>query len=88
MSADTPSNANPSPPFFASDRVRAATVLGACLVLTSVIWAVGQYATAARYQIAGTQAHAFVLDTATGEVSEKFAGTSSGPGSWTREKTH
>jgi hypothetical protein len=59
--------------FYDSDRVRAATILGACIVLAALIWTFGRWGAPGRYQMGSTPGHAYVLDTATGEVWEQFA---------------
>lgn len=52
-----------------------------CLSLRPAFSSPGQEPAAGRYQIAGCPGHAFVLDTATGQVWEQFEPESQGSGS-------
>jgi hypothetical protein len=65
------------------------TILGVCIVIASLIFTVAQGSEAlpqrdegptqvGRFQVAGVPGHAYVLDTATGQVWETFATESQG----------
>jgi len=53
--------------------IKVARFLGGCLVGASVILAVAVRTPNGRYQLGTTAGHAYVLDTATGQVWEKYA---------------
>jgi hypothetical protein len=53
--------------------IKVARFLGGCIVGASVILAVAIRSPNGRYQLTTTAGHAYVLDTATGQVWEKYA---------------
>jgi hypothetical protein len=65
--------------------VKNSLIIGVCLIIAAAVlgFAVsprpgGQEPPRGRFQVAGSPGHAFVLDTATGQVWEKFEGESGG----------
>ena len=58
--------------------IRVARFLGGCIVGASVILAVAVRTPNGRYQMTTTAGHAYVLDTATGQVWEKYAPSNEG----------
>lgn len=64
---------------------KSASILGSCIIIAAFICALvprTQASTPAmqvgRFQMSGVPGHAYVIDTATGQVWEKFATTSEG----------
>jgi hypothetical protein len=53
-------------------------ILGACLIVAALMVALLPRPQAGRYQMAGVPGHAYVIDTATGQVWERFAVASEG----------
>jgi hypothetical protein len=53
--------------------IKVARFLGGCIVGASVILAIAVRSPNGRYQMTTTAGHAYVLDTATGQVWEKYA---------------
>lgn len=69
------------------DSVKAATILGLCVVWASVILSFSQHSPG-RYQLGAHPGHVYVIDTFTGQVWERFnpEGSGENDSNWKKPK--